>query len=304
MDSQTACNSYTWIDGVTYTTSNNTATHTLTGSNGCDSLVTLDLTILNSTFGMDSQTACNSYTWIDGVTYTTSNNTATHTLTGSNGCDSLVTLDLTILNSTFGMDSQTACNSYTWIDGVTYTTSNNTATHTLTGSNGCDSLVTLDLTINQVSDITTTTSGITITANNSNALFQWLDCTNGFSIIDGETNNSFTPVANGEYAVELTENGCKDTSACISITSVSVIESDIGNQFIIFPNPADEQVFIQTPYQIHGNIEIFDASGKLLIKEEIQGLLTPVKTGQISQGVFFVRISYDRGLVTKKLIKS
>ena len=47
------CDTYTWIDGNTYTSSNNTATFTLTNAAGCDSVVTLDLTILNSTTGVD-----------------------------------------------------------------------------------------------------------------------------------------------------------------------------------------------------------------------------------------------------------
>ncbi len=104
-----------------------------------------------SAMGTDTQTACDSYTWIDGNTYTSSNNTATHTFVGgaADGCDSVVTLDLTILGPATGTDTQTACGSYTWIDGNTYTSNNNTATHTLVGAaaNGCDSVVTLDLTI-------------------------------------------------------------------------------------------------------------------------------------------------------------
>jgi gliding motility-associated-like protein len=146
-DNQTHCNTYTWIDGNTYTSSNNSATYTLTNNNGCDSIVTLDLTILNTTYGTDNQTHCNTYTWIDGNTYTSNNNSASFTLVNSNGCDSIVTLDLTISNTTFGTDVQTHCNSYTWINGNTYTSNNNSATHTLVNSNGCDSIVTLDLTI-------------------------------------------------------------------------------------------------------------------------------------------------------------
>ncbi len=47
--------------------------------------------------GTDVVSACQPYTWIDGNTYTASNNTATHLLPGAafNGCDSLVTLNLT-----------------------------------------------------------------------------------------------------------------------------------------------------------------------------------------------------------------
>jgi hypothetical protein len=147
-DVQTACESYTWIDGNTYTASTNTPTFTLTNAAGCDSLVTLNLTINHSTIGTDVQSACDSYTWIDGNTYTASTNTPTFTLTNAAGCDSLVTLHLTINHSTIGTDVQSACDSYTWIDGNTYTASTNTPTFTLTNAAGCDSVVTLDLTIN------------------------------------------------------------------------------------------------------------------------------------------------------------
>jgi gliding motility-associated-like protein len=153
-DVQTACNSYTWIDGITYNASTNTPTFTIVGggSTGCDSIVTLDLTINNFVTGTDVQTACNSYTWIDGITYNASTNTPTFTIVGggSTGCDSIVTLDLTINNFVTGTDVQTACNSYTWIDGITYNASTNTPTFTIIGggSTGCDSIVTLDLTIN------------------------------------------------------------------------------------------------------------------------------------------------------------
>ncbi|MDC0231622.1 hypothetical protein OAK19_06610, partial [Aureispira] len=142
----TACDSYTWIDGNTYTASNNTATHTLINAAGCDTVVTLDLTINNSNAGTSSATACDSYDW-DGVTYTASG-TYTNTYTNASGCDSVHTLALTINNAATGIDVITACDSYTWIDGNTYTASNNTATHTITSAGGCDTVVTLDLTIN------------------------------------------------------------------------------------------------------------------------------------------------------------
>ena len=113
----------------------------------CGDTFFLNLTILNPTFGSDNQVHCESYTWIDGVTYTESNNSATFALTNSVGCDSIVTLDLTTLEPTNSTDAQTHCESYTWIDGITYTESNNSATFVLTNSAGCDSVVTLDLTI-------------------------------------------------------------------------------------------------------------------------------------------------------------
>ncbi len=96
---------------------------------------------------------CDSYTWIDGNTYTASNNTATYTLSNSVGCDSILNLNLVINESSTGTDTQFATESFTWIDGVTYTESNSTATYTLTNSNNCDSIITLDLVINNSSNI-------------------------------------------------------------------------------------------------------------------------------------------------------
>ncbi|MEZ7901387.1 MAG: hypothetical protein QMC34_05725, partial [Flavobacteriales bacterium] len=182
-DTQVACDTYTWLDGNTYNTSNNTATYNIVGgaANGCDSLVTLNLTINNATTSTDTQVACDTYTWLDGVTYTASNTTATFTSMNTAGCTNVATLNLTINSSTTSTDTQVACDTYTWLDGNTYNTSNNTATYNIVGgaANGCDSLVTLNLTINnattstdtQVACDTYTWHGAIYTASNTTATF-------------------------------------------------------------------------------------------------------------------------------------
>ena len=154
-DVQTACDSYTWIDGVTYTASNTTATDTLVNAAGCDSIVTLNLTVNYSNTGTAAQTACDSLVWMDGTTYTVSNSTATDTLTNAYNCDSIVTLNLTVNRSNTGSETVTACNLYSW-HGITYTTSTTTPTYTTTNAAGCDSVVTLHLTINHCSTTVTT----------------------------------------------------------------------------------------------------------------------------------------------------
>ncbi|MFN7593584.1 MAG: beta strand repeat-containing protein, partial [Bacteroidota bacterium] len=197
-DVQTHCTSYTWIDGNTYTSSTNTPTFTITLPNGCDSIVTLDLTINNTLSGTDVQTHCNSYTWIDGNTYTSSTNTPTFTITLPNGCDSIVTLDLTINNFVTGTDVQTHCNSYTWIDGITYTSSTNTPTYTITLPNGCDSIVTLDLTIN--------------TQLNTDINAQ-LCAGQNYMLPDGTTTTT-----SGNYTFDYTTSGGCDSTVTVTLT--------------------------------------------------------------------------------------
>ena len=140
--------------------------------------------------------ACDSLVWIDGVTYTANNNSATHHLTNSAGCDSLVTLDLTIIHGSSSTDTHSACDRFTWIDGNTYTSSNTTATYTGVNTAGCDSVVTLNLTIIKV-DKTTTTAGAKITSNQAGGTYQWIDCGNGFKNISGATKRSYTALVPG-----------------------------------------------------------------------------------------------------------
>jgi len=99
----TAPYTYAWDNGQTTDTAYNLAAGdyivTVTDASGCTAKDTATITEPNLITGLDSITACDTYTWIDGNTYTASNNTATHTLTAANGCDSVVTLDLTIIIS-------------------------------------------------------------------------------------------------------------------------------------------------------------------------------------------------------------
>ena len=80
--------------------------------NGCIYSDTVSIVVNNTSYGSETITACDSYTWIDGNTYTSSSNNITHTLPNSVGCDSVVTLNLTILDSSSGTDIQTHCNSF------------------------------------------------------------------------------------------------------------------------------------------------------------------------------------------------
>ncbi|WP_417264677.1 T9SS-dependent M36 family metallopeptidase [Brumimicrobium sp.] len=156
----TACGSYTWpTNNQEYTTSGSYNAYLL-NENGCDSIVTLDLTITASETSTITEVACGSYTWsANNQTYSNSG-VYTETLTTVSGCDSIVTLDLIISNSQSSTVTEEVCGSYTWsANSQTYTTSG-VYTETLATVEGCDSIVTLDLTINNQSVSTTVTEEV------------------------------------------------------------------------------------------------------------------------------------------------
>ena len=122
-----------------------TYTETLTGSNGCDSVVTLQLIVNQLTEGDTTAVACESFTWY-GETYTTSGD-YTQIMTDMSGRDSVVTLHLTVNHGTFGDTTAVACESYEW-HGVTYTESG-TYTYSFTTADGCEGVDTLHLTVHK-----------------------------------------------------------------------------------------------------------------------------------------------------------
>lgn len=208
--------------------------------------------------------ACNSYQWINGVTYTSSNFTDSYNKLGStpNGCDSIYLLNLTINQSETYIDTISSCLSYTWINGITYTNSTNTPTWTLVNSLGCDSVVTLHLTIQNVNVSVSHLNDSTFLANASNASFQWIDCSDNSSLL-GETSQEYIALSNGSFAVEVTQGGCVDTSICQSV-SVGIEEINL-NSLKVNPNPTQGEISISlgTNYP-NVDIQIFDLVGNLL----------------------------------------
>jgi len=149
IDTQIACNTYQWIDGNTYTTSNNTATFLTANTNGCDSLISLNITINNSTSSFLSDNNCISYQWpLNNQTYTNSG-IYTYLSVNAAGCTNTDTLDLTINNPNTGTGNINSCFFYNW-NGNTYNTSG-IYTDTLANIFGCDSIATLNLSISDTS---------------------------------------------------------------------------------------------------------------------------------------------------------
>ena len=95
----TACDIYTWNDS-TYTSSG-VYTQTFTASNGCDSIVTLNLTVKQSTSAIEPLTLCSTqlpYSYNDTLLITTEGNYI-FTIPNEAGCDSVVTLAVTVIPS-------------------------------------------------------------------------------------------------------------------------------------------------------------------------------------------------------------
>ena len=148
VDERAACDSLTWINGVTYYESTNAPTFALQAASGCDSIVTLHLTIANILYTDVYESGCDQFTW-EGTTYSASGE-YTKTFTTASGCDSVVTLYLTIHPTYQISETASICEGSSYLFFDTTLTTEGTYTHALQTVNGCDSVITLTLTVNPI----------------------------------------------------------------------------------------------------------------------------------------------------------
>ncbi|MFD2600747.1 LamG-like jellyroll fold domain-containing protein [Flavobacterium suzhouense] len=166
-------------------------------------------------------------------------------ITGSNGCattsactqvtvvqacviNNAVTLSGTTLTAT-----QTGA-TYQWVDCATDTNINGAtnATYTPTVSGNYKVIITMGAGCTSTSACTqvcivnnaVTLSGTTLTATQTGATYQWVNCTTDTNI-SGATNAAYTPTVSGSYKVVVTMGACTVTSACTAVTVCNLTAS-------------------------------------------------------------------------------
>lgn len=255
--SESVCNTFTSPSGKIWTTSG-TYNDIIDNAVGCDSVITIHLTVLYGSRSTIDVSSCEFYTSPSGKTWTTTG-TYNDTMPNAVGCDSVITMNLTILSSTQSTSNISSCSAFTSPSGKIWTASG-TYLDTILNSAGCDSIMTFNLTIVSVDNGVTKNKDSLIAS--SGGSYQWLDCENNFSVISGATNQRYIPSQDGEYAVEVTESGCVDTSNCV-IVALSSVEDFDDNQIRIYPNPTSDmiQIMMENSQPIDG-FSVYDVLGK------------------------------------------
>ncbi len=135
-------------------TSTGTYFDTLQNNEGCDSIITLNLTVNPKTFGTINKFICQGSSFFFNGNNLTTAGTYLDTLTNSNNCDSILTLNLSIANYTSGTANASIClgESY-FFNGANLTTAG-TYKDTFTVSGACDSILTLTLSVKQPTSAT------------------------------------------------------------------------------------------------------------------------------------------------------
>lgn len=295
-----ACNSYNSPSGNYTWTSSGIYSDTIPNAGECDSIITINLTITGNFSSTIAVSACNNFLLPSGSQLISISGIYSDTLISQTGCDSIVTIDLTIVNSSTTNIAETACESYTSPSGNYTWLNSGTYNDTLINALGCDSIIEINLVINTINSSVTTT-GSQLTANLNGASYQWLDCNAGLTPVSGDTNQVFIPTTYGSYAVSVNSMGCTDTSSCFTISVVNSKSPTFKNT-AIYPNPANDRLTISNGPAI-SSLTLYDAQGKIVLFQTSKNNIFNLET--VSSGLYFYTAKDSNGnsFLKGKLIK-
>ncbi|MBO6515992.1 MAG: T9SS type A sorting domain-containing protein [Bacteroidia bacterium] len=229
---------------------------------GCDSVVTIDLTIHESVYETIPTHACDSFVSPGGQVY---RQTGLHkeAYQTSFGCDSVRTYDLVVNEAKATKADLYECDS-AQLNGTWYFSSQIVEYKESTNA-GCDSMVTINLDITSI-DRGVVKNGKTLTANQTGAVYRWYNCDNGKTVV-GETSQSFTAPYSGNFAVELSLDGCQTSSECYDLIGLGIDEAS-WNAIELFPNPNRGVFYLNSANGgLIDSYTILDVSGKMILSK-------------------------------------
>lgn len=150
-------------------------------------------------------------------------------------------------------------------------------------------------------DNTVTQSPTTLMSNDASATYQWYNCDTNLPI-SGATSQSYIPIADGNYSVEVTSGTCSEFSTCINFNTLNV-ESFSTSEISIYPNPVKDKLNIEVPANENISFNLYDALGKQVLSTKSSEIISTINMKKFQKGIYFLRITSAEKAGTYKIVK-
>jgi hypothetical protein len=196
--------------------------------------------------------------------------------------------------------AEESCGEYHFGDSV-YT---NSGTYTITSltAQGCDSIITLDLTVNNIAAPMIDVDEFTLSIPDVYSKYQWFK--DGDSI-PGATNASYVVAENALYYVAVENNeGCKTRSAEYKVNNVSVGDP-VGERkaISVYPNPVKDQLYIRSAQNLL--VRLYQPDGRLAMQQEVTTATGYLSLNGLPRGIYILQVADAEGvsLQTFRIVK-
>ncbi len=259
---------------------------TLQSSNGCDSLVYINVTAYQNQENYFGLIKCSNDPFYLGSQTILGAGVFEEILQDVHGCDSLVNVLITnIPTSSSEVYGELCPGEGYFFESQLFTTPGDYPFYYLNGL-GCDSILTLHL---DYLDFNTSLvlDGDSLSTLQENVEYQWVNCSQGNTVVPGATESSFLPLENGSYAVILNNNNCYSISECVFVDVLGIEE--LGNKLQIYPNPANtEIIFTRLNGESNAWVTLMDAAGNIIMRNKCTGLTGRIDSGELASGLYTV----------------
>lgn len=231
------------------------------------------------------------------------------------GCNSMSTTIVANVPSVMAMTSSPAvcagssatlsamgATNYTWTNGGTamteVVTPTATTVYTLTGEdNGCSNTSTVSVGVNSLPSVSAVASNTllcynlgesaTLTASTSATSYTWSDGATTMTTV-------VSPTVGTTYTVTVNDGTCDamttifiDAQICMGVNSIATTSS-----INIYPNPTNGILNIAISAELAGNtsLEVYDALGKLVVKETLTDETTTINTSKLVDGMYVYKV--------------
>jgi hypothetical protein len=334
---------YTFSGGSAIVTPTATSSYSITGtnSNGC---VGANSAISNITVNpapviiVSSGAVCiggswtitptgaTTYTYSSGSAVVSPTATSSYTVSGSSaaGCQSSTVITISVnptlafsansgsvcIGSTFTM-TPSGASSYTFSSGTPVVTPTTTTTYTIVGVNsvGCYGTQICTVTVNALPIVSATTSNTLIclgesavlTASTTATSYTWNTGATTLSV-------SVSPTITSTYTVNVSNAASCSASSMVMITVSPCIGINeiFANSISVYPNPNNGLINISLTSELaqHSSLEIYDAIGKLVVKQVLANELNAINISNLNNGIYLFKVLNNSNIIKiGKLIK-
>ena len=222
--------------------------------------------------------------------------TTTYTVTGTTaGCTNTSQVTITVLPTVTHNQSASICEGSSYTVGTSIYTASGTYTDVLSASNGCDSTVVTNLTVNPLPVVTVAPDSLGTVCIATSGIISMVGTPAGGTFSGpGVSGNSFDPTVAGLGTHTLIYS-YTDGNGCNASTLVGVLVEDcnigIGENMldgvVLSPNPNDG-VFVVTGLDLGSAYLIYDEKGRLIESGTIEKTAQEIRMLQAETGMYYL----------------
>lgn len=175
---------------------------------------------------------------------------------------------------------------------------------TATNANGSNTN-NFNLAVN-IADPSVSLAGSTLSALQSGATYQWIDCNNGNAAVSGATAQNFSPTVTGDYALVISSANCSDTSGCLFVDmGTGLEENNFDDYGTIYPNPTPGEIkfhIIDKSIIENSTVYVYNTLGKEIGSFQLNTAVIAFKFNEKTSGIYFMKLVTPKGTFTERII--